>query len=215
MSNFIVKGISWMFISAGLCLLFLGGRELFTSYFDQEEVASSWNIPQEPEPAPPAPAPSRAVAPLPPPKLGSAVARLSIPRLEKDWYVVEGVGKKELRVGPGHMQGTALPGMSGNCIIAGHRDTHFRPLKDIKRGDEIEVETRAGKFVYRVTRTAIVSPRDKSPLLDTKEPVLNLITCYPFYWVGSAPKRFIVHAELERPQVATAHQVDNAKAVLP
>jgi sortase A len=96
-----------------------------------------------------------------------------------------------------------MPGEQGNCIIAGHRDTHFRVLKDIREGDDIILETDAGQYLYRVRKTQIVTPDNKSALRPTRTAALNLITCYPFYYVGSAPKRFIVEARLagsiERP----------------
>jgi sortase A len=138
------------------------------------------------------------VAPLRP---GMPVAELSIPRLDSVLYVVEGDDARDLKRGPGHVIGSAMPGGDGNCIIAGHRDTHFRILKDIRKGDEI-VLTRDGEtFRYRVDETRVISPADLEPLRPTREPVLNLITCFPFYYVGSAPKRFIVHATLEQQQL--------------
>jgi sortase A len=119
-----------------------------------------------------------------------------IPRLDAQLYVVEGDGPSELRRGPGHLAGTALPGGDGNCVIAGHRDTHFRILKDIRQGDDILLQTKSGEYLYRVRSVRIVSPNYTEPLQETREPELNLITCYPFFYVGSAPKRFVVEARL-------------------
>ncbi|MCL4401168.1 MAG: class D sortase [Acidobacteria bacterium] len=162
-----------------------------SSIFGQREAAEEWHKPvQSRQPAPQTP------------DLGVALAKLSIPRLNAAWFVFEGVGKKELRLGPGHMRGSALPGTSGNCVIAGHRDTHFRALKDIRKGDEIVVETRQGRFRYRVTDLEIVKPTNTKALAPTTSPVMNLITCYPFYYLGSAPKRFVVHAQMEPLEVA-------------
>ena len=124
------------------------------------------------------------------------MARLTIPRLETDLYIVEGVGKKELRRGPGHMIGTGFPGEPDNTIIAGHRDTHFRVLKDIRPGDDIVLQFESDYLVYRVRQTKIVKPTNKQVLQPTDESKLTLITCYPFYYVGSAPNRFIVQADL-------------------
>ncbi len=90
-----------------------------------------------------------------------------------------------------------MPGEDGNCLIAGHRDTHFRVLKDIRKGDEILLQTRTGEYRYRVETTQIVSPKNTASLRPTSDAQLHLITCYPFYYVGSAPKRFIVEAQLE------------------
>jgi sortase A len=114
-----------------------------------------------------------------------------------DLYVVEGDGDSQLRIGPGHAAGTALPGQNGNCIIAGHRDTHFRALRNIRGGDEIILRTRQAEYRYRVNATQVISPRDLRPLRPTHDAELHLVTCYPFYYLGSAPKRFIVRAQLE------------------
>jgi sortase A len=138
-----------------------------------------------------------------PPQLGEPVARLSISRLGTDLYVFEGTDDKDLRLGPGHMPGTAMPGAKGNCVIAGHRDTHFRALKDIRQGDEIVLQTARGRFVYTVDNTAIVRPTNTASLQPTRSGVLNLITCYPFYYLGNAPKRFIVTAKLQEPLSAS------------
>ena len=89
-----------------------------------------------------------------------------------------------------------MPGGKGNCVIAGHRDTHFRILKDIRKGDDIVLETRSGEYLYRVKNTRVISPQNTGPLRPTTDSELNLITCYPFYYVGSAPRRFVVEARL-------------------
>src|SRR5579862_679866 len=113
-----------------------------------------------------------------------------------DWFVVSGTGATELRMGPGHLWGTAWPGERGNSVIAGHRDTHFRVLKDIHNGDQIMVQTARGRFTYSVIRTLVVLPADISVLLPTDAPILTLVTCYPFHYAGPSPKRFIVQAHL-------------------
>jgi sortase A len=109
---------------------------------------------------------------------------------------VEGDDDRDLRRGPGHVPGTALPGARGNSVIAGHRDTHFRVLKDIRAGDDVILQTPTQEFHYRVQNTSIVPPTNTASLRPTAEPMLHLITCYPFYWAGSAPERFIVAARL-------------------
>jgi LPXTG-site transpeptidase (sortase) family protein len=93
--------------------------------------------------------------------------------------------------------GTALPGQSGNVVLAGHRDSFFRDLRNIKAGDIIQVTTEAGQHAYQVQSTRIVNPTEVSVMAPTKDPSLTLITCYPFYYVGNAPKRFIIRAEDE------------------
>jgi sortase A len=127
---------------------------------------------------------------------GETFAKLSIPRLDSQWIVVEGADRQELRVGPGHLIQTALPGSRGNCVIAGHRDTQFRALQNVKMGEEISIEIEGRTFVYRVTDRRVVSPTDNHPLKPTTTSSLTLVTCYPFYYVGPAPKRFVIRAEL-------------------
>lgn len=134
-------------------------------------------------------------AELPPPGSGELVGRLTIPRLDVSAIVMEGVDKKTLRRGAGHIPATALPGQEeGNVGIAAHRDSFFRGLKDIREDDTIEMTTLDGTFRYKVEWTKIVEPTDVSVLEPTDDPALTLVTCYPFYFVGSAPKRFIVRA---------------------
>jgi sortase A len=174
-------------VAAGAVLLFLGARDFLESRFGQVEAARDFD--DSPVAAPTA-------APAPAPLPGDTVARLLIPRLDTELYVVEGDGAADLRRGPGHLSETVMPGAQGNCVIAGHRDTHFRVLKDIRNGDDIVLETRSGRYVYRVKSARVVSPLNTSALKPTSDAELNLITCYPFYYVGAAPKRFVVKALL-------------------
>jgi sortase A len=127
------------------------------------------------------------------------IGRIEVPRLGVSLIVVEGTGESELRRAAGHIAGTALPGQPGNAGIAGHRDTLFRPLRNIKRGDRINVTTLAGEYRYRVVSTKIVDPDDVAVLKSGKQEILTLVTCYPFYFVGPAPGRFIVRAERVKP----------------
>jgi sortase A len=98
-------------------------------------------------------------------------------------------------VAPGHIPGTPLPGQSGNVTIAGHRDTFFRPLRLIRKNDTMKLTTLRGEDQYRVVSTDIVAPDDIHVLYPTGRNTLTLVTCYPFYYVGPAPRRFIVRAE--------------------
>jgi sortase A len=180
---------NWILLGSGAVLLFLGGRELVLSTTGQQDAAQAF-------------AESAASGPNYNPvslqvTKGDTVARLLIPRLGAVLFVVEGTDEEQLRRGPGHMPSTVLPGAVGNCVIAGHRDTHFRVLKDIRKGDAVILEDAAGSHVYRVRKTSVVSASDSSSLEPTRDPRLNLITCYPFYYVGPAPKRFVVEAALE------------------
>jgi sortase A len=99
-----------------------------------------------------------------------------------------------LRLGAGHIESTPLPGEAGNSGIAGHRDTFFRELKDIQSNDEIQIQTATGLFRYEVDWVRVVTPDDISVLAPSTDSVLTLVTCYPFYFVGPAPKRFVVRA---------------------
>jgi sortase A len=187
--------LSAALIGGGVLLLFLGSRDFLESRLGQAGAEEEFN--EHPAPASlPAERHGSAAVASPPPAAGRTIAKLAIPRLGSELYVVEGDGARELRRGPGHLSGTAFPGQNGNCVIAGHRDTHFRVLKDIRKGDDIVIETAAGKFLYRVRSMRVVSPRNVSALQPTSDAELNLITCYPFYYLGSAPKRLVVEAAL-------------------
>lgn len=122
------------------------------------------------------------------------IGRIVAPRLNISAIVREGTDTKTLRRAVGHVKGTALPGEIGNVALAAHRDTFFRGLRDVKKGDRIEVQTVGGKYIYEVDSLKIVTPKQVEVLAASAEPVLTLVTCYPFNYVGSAPKRFIVRA---------------------
>ena len=157
-----------------------------------------------------APEPAPQLQPTPqgkPPEMSSVIGRLEIPRLKMTVMVREGADGKTLHRAVGHIPGTALPGYAGNVALAGHRDTFFRELRNIQKDDEIDFETEGGTYHYLVKSTNIVGPRDVGVLAASHGNTLTLVTCYPFYYVGSAPKRFIVRAaqvspiqQLPRPQ---------------
>ncbi len=124
------------------------------------------------------------------------MGRLEIPGIGLAVPVMADFDPASLRRGVGHIQGTALPGGLGTLGLAGHRDTFFRPLAHIAKGMDIRVTDASGTYHYRVDGTEIVTP-DQVQVLDIRnEPKLTLITCYPFDFIGQAPKRFIVHANL-------------------
>ena len=128
------------------------------------------------------------------------IGRIEIPRLLLSVVVVEGIDKITLRRAVGHIPGTALPGQSGNVGLAGHRDTFFRPLKDLRIKDEVQFSTLKGNFRYEVEWLKVVEPGDVGVLASSGENVLTMVTCYPFYYVGPAPQRFIVRARQLSPQ---------------
>ena len=125
---------------------------------------------------------------------GAAVGRLEIPRLGVSAIIRTGSDARTLQLAVGHIPGTAFPGEDGNVGLAGHRDTFFRRLRDIRNDDEIRLTTSDGVFAYRVERTSVVKPKDVWVLNPTKYPALTLVTCYPFTYIGNAPERFIVRA---------------------
>lgn len=126
------------------------------------------------------------------------LAVLSVPRVGIVAPVLEGTDESTLDRGVGRIPGTAFPGEPGNLAIAGHRDGFFRALKDVSTGDTIEILTLDGTAIYRIEKTEIVEPSQVEVLEPTEQPSVTLVTCYPFYHVGHAPKRFIVRAVLTK-----------------
>ena len=159
----------------------------FRTLFHKDRMENA-DVPVTPEPLP------SEKPPLP----ASLIGRLRIPRLNVVAMVREGADTATLSHAVGHIPGTALPGKAGNVGLAGHRDTIFRALRNIRESDAIDLETDRGTFRYIVASTKIVSPKDVSVLAAGGGPTLTLVTCYPFYYVGSAPKRFIVRANQEQ-----------------
>ena len=127
------------------------------------------------------------------------LGRITVPRLDMSAVVNEGVDDDTLSLAIGHIPGTALPGAAGNVAVAAHRDTFFRPLKDIQANDEIDFLTTRGEYRYRVTSMRIVNPEDVGVLRPSSHPELTMITCYPFDFFGHEPKRYIVQATLFSP----------------
>jgi sortase A len=128
------------------------------------------------------------------PKLHDVIGRLDIPRLHVSTIVLEGDDDGALGLGAGHVPGTALPDQSGNVGIAAHRDLFFRPLRNVAKNDRITLTTSGGTYQYMVESTEIVRPDAVRVLAATRDAELTLVTCYPFYFIGDAPLRFIVHA---------------------
>jgi sortase A len=192
-----MRQISWLLIVIGVLLAGFGAYDYYTANVAQSEAAKEWTSPSDSEEPVPQKLPANPLPYYDPYRLGETVAKLRLPRLDKTLFVVEGTDQKDLRKGPGHMPGTALPGVAGNCVIAGHRDTHFRALEGIRKGDEVELETKYGRFRYQVRSLEVVSPTNVNSLHPTKNAVLHLITCYPFQYVGHAPQRMVIEADLK------------------
>jgi sortase A len=176
-----------------------GETQLYQAYENRELDAILQSAP-----APQVTADTETAARRPEPAAGSPIGRIEIPRLGVSSIVRAGSDARTLQLAVGHIPGTALPGEQGNMGLAGHRDTFFRRLRDIRTDDVIRVVTPDGSFLYRVQRTNIVQPTDVWVLDPTSDSTLTLVTCYPFSYIGSAPQRFIVRATLESPVQAAA-----------
>ena len=134
--------------------------------------------------------------PAPPPPPGTWIARLEVPTVKIATTVLEGSDDSTLRRASGHIEDTPLPGQPGNVGIAGHRDTVFRALRNIHVGDPLNLTTADRVYRYRISKTIVVEPEDVYVLDPTEQPTLTLVTCYPFEFIGHAPHRFIVQAQL-------------------
>lgn len=121
----------------------------------------------------------------------------NIPRLNKRTAILFGTEPEQLQKGIGHLEESAAPGKMGNCVLAGHNDTVFHDLGELKKGDKLQIETVSKTYNYIVRDMKIVPPTDGSPLKPSNEGILTLITCYPFSYIGPASQRYIVTAELE------------------
>jgi sortase A len=134
-----------------------------------------------------------------PPSTGvSTLTRILIPKIKLDAVIAEGTSHTTLTLGPGHLQDSAVPGEIGNSVIAAHRDTFFRHIDQLKAGDDIYVERRGKQFHYVVTGKRVVQTSDISVLDNSTEARLTLITCYPIYYIGPAPERLVIVAELAK-----------------
>ena len=141
-----------------------------------------------------------------------AIGILRIPKINVEVPVLDGTDELSLNRGVGRIAGTASPGQEGNIGIAGHRDGFFRGLKDVALGDTVEMVTLIRTETYVVDNVVIVDPGDTSVLQGRQRPSLTLVTCYPFYYVGSAPQRYIVQASLTESDVGTTRIVERSNA---
>jgi len=189
-----VGWVGAMLVVAGIAMLAWAGWYAIDGAFSQwEERIAFVTLPPHPDLSRDSP-PIQTRRTTPTPLIGSALAILEIPRVGLSTVVLHGSDDRTLRRGPGHLENTPLPGEHGNVVIAGHRDTFFRALRDVKSGDDIFVDSPMGRLHYQVTSTRVVSSRDLSVLDATGIDVLSLITCYPFWVLGPAPDRFVVRA---------------------
>jgi len=180
------KVLSMVLLLLGVSLLGYVGSEYWGMYRTQKQLEVQWE-----QQAATVRTPGQ-------PRLAAhdLLTRVSIPKISLDAIVIEGVSRKQLSVGPGHMKDTALPGAAGNAVITGHRDTFFRHIYELQKGDDILVRRNGQLFKYQVTGKKIVKPDDVSVLKQTTDPQLTLITCYPTYYIGPAPERLVVFSKL-------------------
>lgn len=133
------------------------------------------------------------------PTQGELIGTITIPAIDKELPIVHGTDSKQLSEGVGHYIGSALPGERNNSVLAGHRDTVFRGLGKVQIGDQIQVETVAGVFTYVIEKQQIVEEDDRTIIVSSDEPLLTVVTCYPFDYVGLAPQRYILTGKLVDP----------------
>jgi sortase A len=177
---------SLVLVIAGIALLGYVGSEYWGMYRSQKNLELEWERQASAVSAPGQPA-------LTPDQM---LTRVVIPKIGLDAIVVEGASRKALSEGPGHMKETAMPGETGNAVITGHRDTFFRHIYELVKGDRVQVRRAGREFTYEVTGKKIVMPDDVSVIRQTPDAQLTLITCYPVYYIGPAPRRLVVFSRL-------------------
>lgn len=171
-------------IVAGVALLGYVGAQYGQMFLEQRRLAREWQRQNS------APRTLKTVT------ADDGLTKLLIPKIKMDAIVVEGTTRRQLLLGPGHMEQTPPPGEEGNSVITGHRDTFFRHIYELNKGDVIEVQ-RSGKiYQYQIIGKKVVDPEDLSVLRQSKDKRLTLITCYPIYYIGPAPDRLVVFAKM-------------------
>jgi sortase A len=180
------RAVSLVLIIIGIALLGYVASQYWGMYHTQQKLAAEWE-----RQATSMNTPGEAV--IPPEQM---LTRVVIPKIGLDAIVVEGASRKDLSEGPGHMKQTAMPGETGNVVITAHRDTFFRHIYELVKGDRIQVRRSGRLFTYEVTGKKVVMPDDVSVIRQTPDPQLTLITCYPVYYIGPAPKRLAVFSKL-------------------
>lgn len=181
-------------IVAGALLLGYVAVQYGTMFYEQKKLEREWAA-QQRRPLP-------GIVQAPAPASDDGLTRLSIPKLNFSAVVVEGVSRRQLLLGPGHMPMTAVPGTPGNSVITGHRDTFFRHIVDLDKGDQILVQRSGNRYAYEVSYKKVVKPTDLWVTQPSSEARLTLLTCYPIYYIGPAPERLVVVAKLVQPAAA-------------
>ena len=130
------------------------------------------------------------------PEVGETFGELVIPKISATLPIIEGTDEDELEKGVGHYSDSVLPGEKDNSVLSGHRDTVFRKLGEVGVGDDLIVKTSAGEFKYKVHKVRIVDADDRTVIVPKPRPTLTVTTCYPFDYIGDAPERYILVANL-------------------
>ena len=177
----------------GALLLCYVSFEYGSMYVRQRQLSAEWERQNTP----------RAAAPPVAQDPREQMTRLSIPTIDLDAIVVEGTSTRQLAIAPGHMIDTAAPGESGNSVITAHRDTFFRHIYELKKGDEVIVRRGGKSYQYLVDRKFVTKPTDVAVLKPTSDSRLTLVTCYPTYYIGPAPERLVVIAKLANSAATT------------
>jgi sortase A len=186
-SGFLRGVLPLLLVFIGIGLIGYVGYQYWDMYHSQQLLQAEW---ERQAAAVSVPGQVRQLSPE------DLLTRVSIPKISMDAIVVEGASRKQLSIGPGHMIDTAMPGESGNAVITGHRDTFFRHIYELTKGDDIILRRNGEVFKYQVTGKKIVKPDDVSVLKQTTDPQLTLITCYPTYYIGPAPERLVIFSKL-------------------
>jgi sortase A len=199
-STFIRRHLWILLTVVGVFLLGFVGSEYYGMYSEQKRLTQDW----EKQNAPVQQGEVRPVA--------DGLTRVEIPKINLEAMVVEGTTRKQLKLGIGRIKTSAQPGEMGNSVITAHRDTFFRKIYELTKGDEILIRRNGEVFRYRVTGKRIVDPSDVSVIRPTKDAQLTLITCYPTYFIGPAPERLVVFSKLEEAKTETASQAAAASS---
>lgn len=179
--------LSWVAMLAGVLLLGYVALQYYTMYSEQRRLARTWEAQQQQ---------LSAAAAQPQSAPDDGLVKLMVPRIELEAIVVNGTSDRDLLVGPGRVEKTAVPGENGNAVITAHRDTFFRRIFDLEDGDHILVQRNGRLFRFAVTGKKIVMPSDVSVLKPTQDAQLTLITCYPPNYIGPAPERYVIFSAL-------------------
>jgi len=197
--------IPTVFILAGVLMVLYVGSQYAEMYLEQKRMADAWEQEQASRAEAPTAEQAHAVK-------DDGMVRLVIPKIDLTSFVVEGTTHKALLLGPGHMSKTAEPGAPGNSVISGHRDTFFRHIYELEKGDQLYFDRGGKRFVYEVTGKKVVDPDDMSVTRPTEDARVTLITCYPTYYIGPAPKRLVVFSRLMGQQRAPLSAADDEES---